>query len=89
MENTEIDALFSQPATQSALRIPPFWTHDPTLWFAHVEAQFVTHRIHSDAARLNHIIGSLTHEVMVEVRDYIMAPPGTILYDTFRAELIR
>ena len=81
MENTEMDALLSQPATQSALRIPPFWTHDPILWF--------THRIRSDVTRLNHIIGSLTHEVMAEVRDYIMAPPGTIPYDTFRAELIR
>ena len=84
-----MDALLSQPATQSALRIPQFWTHDPILWFAHVDAQFVTHRIRSDAARLNHIIGSLTHEVMAEVRDYIMAPPGTVPYDTFRAELIR
>ena len=85
MENTEMDALLSQPATQSALRIPQFWTHDPILWFAHVDAQLVTHRIRSDAARLNHIIGSLTHEVMAEVRDYIMAPPGTVPYDTFRA----
>ena len=84
-----MDALLSQPATQSAIRIPPFWTHAPILWFTHVEAQFVTHQIHSDTARLKHIIGSITHEVMAEVRDYIMAPPGTIPYDTFRGELIR
>ena len=83
-----MDALFSQPATQSALRVPPFWIHDPSLWFTHVETQFITHRIRSDAARLNHI-RSLTHKVMSEVRDYIMAPPGTIPYDTFRTELIR
>ena len=46
-------------------------------------------RIRSDAARLNHIMKSLTHEVMAEVKDYIMAPLGTFPYDTFRAELIR
>ena len=84
-----MDALFLQTATQSALRIPPFWSNDPILWFTHVKAQFFTHGIHSDAARLNHIVGSLSHEVMAEVRDFIMAPPGTVTYDTFRTELIR
>lgn len=83
------EALPSTTATQAILRIPPFWTHDPTLWFAHVEAQFYTQRILSDVTKFNHVVAALTHEVMAEVRDLIIAPPGSISYDYFKSELIR
>ncbi|XP_014769055.1 uncharacterized protein LOC106868355 [Octopus bimaculoides] len=69
-------------------RIPPFWTHDPVLWFHHIEAQFSSHRVLSDASRLSHVIGSLSLEIMNVVRDLIMAPHGSVSYDTFKTTLI-
>ncbi|CAI9737561.1 Hypothetical predicted protein [Octopus vulgaris] len=71
-----------------SLKIPPFWTHDPALWFYHIEAQFSSHRILSDASRLSHVIGSLSPEITNVVRDLIMAPPGSVSYDTFKTTLI-
>uniref|UniRef100_A0A0L8I7L5 DUF7041 domain-containing protein n=1 Tax=Octopus bimaculoides TaxID=37653 RepID=A0A0L8I7L5_OCTBM len=55
-------------------RMPPFWTHDPALWFHHIEAQFSSHQVLSDASRLLHVIGSLSPEIMNVVRDIIIAP---------------
>uniref|UniRef100_A0A0L8ICP0 DUF7041 domain-containing protein n=2 Tax=Octopus bimaculoides TaxID=37653 RepID=A0A0L8ICP0_OCTBM len=69
-------------------RIPPFWTHDPALWFHHIEAQFSSHRVLSDASRLSHVIGSLSPEIMNVVRDLIMAPHGSVSYNTFKTTLI-
>uniref|UniRef100_A0A0L8GAW7 DUF7041 domain-containing protein n=1 Tax=Octopus bimaculoides TaxID=37653 RepID=A0A0L8GAW7_OCTBM len=46
-------------------RIPPFWTHDPALWFHLIEAQFSSHRVLSDASRLSHVIGSLSPETLI------------------------
>ncbi|CAI9728912.1 Hypothetical predicted protein [Octopus vulgaris] len=70
-----------------SLKIPPFWTHDPALWFYHTEAQFSSHRILSDASRLSHVIGSLSPEITNVVRD-LMAPPGSVSYYTFKTTLI-
>ncbi|CAI9724438.1 Hypothetical predicted protein [Octopus vulgaris] len=71
-----------------SLKIPPFWTHDPTLWFYHIEAQFASHRILSDASRLSHVIGSLSPEITNVIRDLIMAPPGSVSYEVFKTTLI-
>ncbi|CAI9728498.1 Hypothetical predicted protein [Octopus vulgaris] len=71
-----------------SLKIPPFWTHDPTLWFHHIEAQFASHRISSDAARLSHVISSLSPEITNVIRDLIMAPPGSVSYEVFKTTLI-
>ncbi|XP_014781985.1 uncharacterized protein LOC106877562 [Octopus bimaculoides] len=69
-------------------RIPPFWTHDPALWFHHIEAQFSSHRVLSDASRLSHVISSLSPEIMNVIRDLIMTPHGSVSYDTFKTTLI-
>lgn len=43
----------------------------------------------SDAANLTNLIGALSPEVMMEVRDLIMAPLGSVSYDTLKTELIK
>ncbi|XP_014775808.1 uncharacterized protein LOC106873097 [Octopus bimaculoides] len=71
-----------------SIKVPPFWTHDSPLWFCHIEAQFALRRIMNDAACLTHIIGPLSPEILNEVHDLIMAPPGTVSYDTFKTTLL-
>ncbi|XP_052830232.1 uncharacterized protein LOC128249782 [Octopus bimaculoides] len=77
------------PQAAISVKLPSFWSFDPALWFAHGEAQFAANRITSDAAKLTHLIGALSPEIMMEVRDLIMAPPGSVSYDTFKNELIK
>uniref|UniRef100_A0A0L8FP06 DUF7041 domain-containing protein n=1 Tax=Octopus bimaculoides TaxID=37653 RepID=A0A0L8FP06_OCTBM len=64
-----------------SIKLPFFWSFDPALWFAHVEAQFAANRITSNAAKLTHLIGDLSPEIMMEVRDLIMAPPESATVD--------
>ena len=45
------------------LKIPPFWSYDPQIWFAQVGAQFSTKGITSQKTKFEHIIASLALEV--------------------------
>jgi hypothetical protein len=34
-----------QPAQQTKMTLPPFWSHDPAAWFQHIEAEFIIARV--------------------------------------------
>ncbi|XP_014778807.1 uncharacterized protein LOC106875253 [Octopus bimaculoides] len=71
-----------------SIKVPLFSTLDPPLWFCYIVAQFASSRITSNATRLTHIIGSLSPEILNEVRELIMAPPDTVSFDTFKTTLL-
>lgn len=55
-----------QPAEVNAvshLKCPPFWSGNPALWFAQVEAAFALHNINGDLTRYRHIITQLPEYV--------------------------
>ena len=72
-----------------ALKIPPFWASDPLIWFAQVEAQFLTRGIVAEATKYAHIIASLQPEVAQEVRDLLLTPPKENPYQTLKETLIQ
>ena len=72
-----------------SLKLPPFWPHDPHLWFAQVEAQFDTRNIRSQATKFSHVVSSLQPEFAQEVRDLLITPPNENRYDKLKSELIR
>ncbi|XP_071481992.1 uncharacterized protein [Diadema antillarum] len=83
-------AATSTPAvTAVSLKLPPFWPNDPALWFAQVEAQFVTRSITTQQTRFAYVISSLQPEIAQEVREFIISPPTTDAYDKVKAELIK
>ena len=40
------------------VKIPPFWTHSPTAWFAQAEAQFVLRKITEDDTKYYYIVAA-------------------------------
>ena len=71
-----------------AIKLPPFWTPDPELWFSQVEAQFRTRRIKDEQTKFDYVIGALTPEVAMEVRDLMVSPPADTPFTTLKKKLI-
>ena len=83
------------PATAAAtvatvsMKLPPFWSADPEVWFAQVEAQFATRRVTSQKTQFEYVVSSLGPEFATEVRDLLLRPPADNPYATLKAELIK
>jgi len=71
-----------------SLKLPPYWPNDPIIWFAQVEAQFLTRNITSQATQFAYVIASLPPEIAQEIRDILISPPPEHPYDVLKATLI-
>ena len=72
-----------------SLKCPPFWPNDPTVWFAQVEAQFLTRNITSQTTKFAYVISALTPDIAQEIRDLLISPPTANPYNTLKTELIK
>lgn len=80
----------STPAVAAvSMKLPPFWAHDPTIWFAQVEAMFDTRNVRSQNTKFAHVVASLQPEYAQEVRDLLIAPPAEGRYDKLKEELVK
>ena len=86
--STPLDVLPSPAVHAVALKLPPFWPNDPVVWFAQVEAQFLTRNITSQSTQFAYVISSLPPEIAQEIRDLLLSPPSDHPYDTLKSELI-
>lgn len=69
-------------------KIPPFWEAYPELWFAQVEAQFVTAGITTDDTKFSHVIGNLDGKILNKVSEIVINPPATDKYQTLKTNLL-
>ena len=72
-----------------SLKLPPYWPNDPIVWFAQVEAQFLTRNITSQSTQFAYVIASLPPEIAQEIRDILISPPPENPYEVLKATLIR
>lgn len=70
------------------IRVPPFWSADPILWFGQLEGQFLINNITSDDTKYGYVIGNLEARFAAEVKDIIISPPATGKYLKIKTELI-
>ena len=62
-----------------AMKIPPYWTFDPQIWFVQVEAQFTARSITAQGTMYHHVVGSLSPETAPEIRDLLLKSPEDVL----------
>jgi len=87
----QLHSLSINPPDTSAVsvKIPPFWTSRPEVWFAQVEAQFSNKHIMSQDTRYNYVVSALDKAVAEEISAFICAPPAASKYDAVKDLLIQ
>ncbi|XP_076396691.1 uncharacterized protein LOC143265916 [Megachile rotundata] len=71
------------------IRVPPFWSSNPLLWFHQLESQFALNNITVDSTKYFYVTSFLDIKCLQEVEDIIQNPPATGKYEKIKEELIR
>ncbi|XP_023230221.1 uncharacterized protein LOC111630366 [Centruroides sculpturatus] len=74
--------------TRVAVKPPPFWKPNPTLWFAQLEVQYAISGISADSTKFNHVISVIESDVLNSVSDLILHPPASEKYEALKKRLI-
>ena len=72
----------------TSIKLPEFWTEDPELWFARVEAQFATRDIRNSDTKFNYIVAALDNVTAAEVKSILVNPPTFDKYSALRTALV-
>ena len=54
-----------------AVKLPDFWTADPTTWFAQAEGAFCRSNVTASYTKYDHVLMKLTQDVVMSVRDLV------------------
>ena len=74
----------------AALKLPPFWSAEPDLWFLQVEAQFQTRNppLTNDHTKYNYVLQVLHTDICKEIAAVIRNPPDENKYEVLKSALI-
>ncbi|XP_025263681.1 uncharacterized protein LOC112637690 [Camponotus floridanus] len=72
-----------------AVKIPPFWSDEPELWFAQLEGQFILSGITQDSTKYSYVLSQLDSRQIKEVKDIITQTPEADKYETIKRALIQ
>ena len=71
------------------VKIPPFWTHSLTAWFAQAEAQFVLRKITEDDTKYYYIVSALDSATATRAVSILSQPPITGKYANIKKLTLR
>ncbi|GBN50100.1 hypothetical protein AVEN_154697-1 [Araneus ventricosus] len=69
------------------IKIPPFWTDKPEIWFYQVEAQFQICKITSEDTKFNYLVAQLEPRFLENIWD-IIKDPSVNKYSTAKERLL-
>ena len=86
---TALQGLQPESATVNAkaVKLPPFWSGNPEVWFNQVESVFSTRTITVQQTKFDYVIQALDNSTADRVQAIILSPPEEP-YDTLKAALI-
>ncbi|KRZ65364.1 hypothetical protein T10_9979 [Trichinella papuae] len=73
--------------TSISVKLPPFWPHNPRMWFAQAEAQFYLRHVSASLTKYFYVISSLLDSVTPDVDD-LLEPVGDNPYETLKSRLL-
>ena len=88
LNDKESDIVEANVVSSLTPKIPPFWPHEPDLWFIQIEALFRRHRITGQQARADYILSAISPQTMQQVRDIVANPSTTNPYDTLKDAML-
>lgn len=79
----------TSPAVQHfAVRLPPFWPQNPTVWFLQVECQFELAHITTQLTKFRHVVSVLPQDIAAQVVDILSAPPANAPFDALKTAIL-
>lgn len=70
-------------------KLPPFWTHNPKLWFLQIESLFALSGISRDETKFRYIVANMDTNICEYVSDIMFNPPnGTTQYCAIKERLL-
>ena len=86
---TALQGLQPESATVNAraVKLPPFWSGNPEVWFKLVESVFATRKITVQQTKFDYVIQALDNSTAERVQAVIWTPTE-VPYDTLKAALI-
>ena len=72
-----------------SIKLPPFWTMRPEIWFVQCEAQFATRNVTLQLTKFYYVVAALDNSTAAEVESLILNPPAEHPYDRLKADLVK
>jgi len=72
-----------------SIKLPPFWTAQPHVWFQQVEAEFTMHSITVDSTKYAYTVAALDQETASCLLDLLSHPPIEDKYEAIKSRLLK
>lgn len=86
-ETQDIKLVPTSEVLRVGIKAPPFWRDKPTLWFKHIESQFVLSGISNEVTKYHHLVSKLECEELTLVQD-ILDSANAESYEKIKSRLI-
>ncbi|GFX89643.1 retrovirus-related Pol polyprotein from transposon 297 [Trichonephila clavipes] len=65
----------SNQISHMAVKPPPFWKHNPALWFVRLDSQFGLANILNDTTKFNYVLFAVQSDILNSFSDFVLKPP--------------